>query len=331
MDQRIFFFKLEGETRKVSVQFLDSVSDLVPLLTSKFADSEVSQDVKFWTVDEKHGVRFQVTNADEIYNGAVLEVVTQKENRPPAHFNEADRSMEGRDRYNPYAEGPGAFDGRGPGRFNDGPGGFFPGEPFSGGFQGNGGFQKPETKLCETHKKKRTLQNLTEQEDGTWICNENSQCKTEGTARESSGGDEVCSLHGKPRTLQNLEKNWDGNWVCIDGSRCKVAGFGMRGGYGRFRGRGGFGGGFGPPRGWRGFRRGRGFGRGRGRGYGKGFGGRGRGFGKGFGGRRGGFRGNRRGGGRGLRCSEHGKTRTEANMRSDGCGGWVCLPNSQCK
>jgi len=326
MGERIFFFKLDGETRKVAVPFLDCVSDLIPLLTSKYTDSDISEDAKFWTIDEQHGVRFQVTSADEIYNGAVLEVVTQKEKPEQQFFT--DRSTEGRERFNPYGEGRGGFDACGPGRFNEDAMGFREGEPFNGGF-GGGGFGKPDTQTCATHKKKRTLQNLTEQEDGTWVCNEDSQCKTQGAVRERSGEEEVCSIHGKPRTLQNLERNWDGNWVCIDGSQCKVAaptmrgfGSGMRGGYGRFRG--GFGGGFGPSRGWRGSRRGRGFGRG-GRG-------RGRGYGGGFRGRFGRSRGNnRRGGGRGLRCSEHGKTRTEANLRSDGCGGWVCLPNSQCK
>jgi len=291
MGERIFFFRLNGETRKVSAPFIDCMSDLIPLLCNKYPDSDITQDEKFWTTDEQHGVRFQVTSPEEIYNGAVLEVTQKEETAHPL----LDISSEGPERLNPYGEERGGWDVRGPGSSMP----FQEGEPFNGR-----GFGNPNSKTCATHKKQRTLQNLTEQEDGTWICNENSQCKTQGTVRERSGEEEMCSVHGKLRTLQNLVRNWNGNWVCSGGSRCKVAtpvmrgfGFGRRGGYGRSRGSRGFFGGFGPPRGWHGFRRGN----------------------------------NRRGASRGLRCSEHGKTRSKANMRSDDCGGWVCLPNSQCK
>jgi len=298
MCERIFFFKLNGETRKVSAPFLDCLSDLVPLLSNKYPDSDISQDEQFWTIDEQHGVRFQVTSPEEIYNGAVLEVVTQKEQTAQ------DISNEGRERLDPHGEERGGYDVFGPGSFDKNPMLFQEGEPFNGKFQGRGGFGKPNMETCATHEKQRTMQNLTEQEDGTWICNENSQCKVKGAVRERSEGEEMCSIHGKLRTLQNLARNWEGNWACTGGSRCKVAapvmrgfGFGRRGGYGRFRGSGGFFRGMGPPRGWRGFRRGN----------------------------------NRRGAPQGLRCSEHGKNRSKANLRSDDCGGWVCLPNSQCK
>jgi len=360
MAERLFFFQVDGDTRKVAVPYLDSVSDLIPLLTSKYTDKDISQDPEFWTKDKKFGVRFQISTPDDIYNGAVLEVVTREGKPSESNFEESNRSsVGGPNRYNPYpqgpggyqASGPGGYHAGGPGGYDDGPGGFHGDGPFQGGPDQNGfggmgnNFQEPQradVQECATHKKQRTIQNLTLAEDGTWTCNPNSQCKTETSA--GSGGEEVCSVHGKSRTMPNLQQGRDGKWTCMEGSRCKVSnpmgggpGGRMRGGYGggygQFPGSNGYGG-FGPPRGFRGgFRRGRGRGRGRGPSYGRG------GYGGGYGPRLGGFgggnfRGGRGGGGRGgggLLCTVHNKSRTQANLRSDGCGGWVCLPTSQCK
>jgi len=355
MAERLFFFQVNGDTRKVTVPYLDSVSDLVPLLTSKYTDKEISQDPEFWTTDKKFGVRFQISGPEDIYNGAVLEVITREGKPTESSYEESNRSSAGGpNRYNPYPQGPGGFQAGGPGGYQggpgmfhgEGPGGFRGNGPFPGGFPGGpqsgyggiGGpeFQetpRPNVQTCATHKKQRTIQNLSQQEDGTWVCNPTSQCKTESSA--GAGGEEVCITHGKSRTLPNLEQDDDGNWTCIEGSRCKTSNQmnnrrrgGYGGGYGQFPG--GYGGGF-FSRGFRGgFRGRRGGGRGRGRGYGRGYGG---GYGpRPFRGGRGQFSRNARGrGGGGMVCSAHGKTRTQANMQPNGSGGWVCLPTSQCK
>jgi len=368
MAERLFFFHLDGDVRKVLVPYLDSLSDLVPLLTSKYIGKEISQEPHFWIKDKESGALNQITSPDDIYNGAVLEVVSHEGRPPEFNYEGSNNGFGGPNRYNPYPQGPGVY---------QGPGGFGAPEAFAGGsFQpegpfNGGGFQgapnqsaggRTETKMCATHKKQRTLQNLTQQEDGTWVCNEMSECKTQSSF-QSGGGEEICSIHGKTRTKQNLEQSWDGRWMCLETNRCKMPEpterrrrrGRSRGGYGQFPNRGyggsfsggygggyggfgpprggppGYGGAFGPPRGW-GFGRGRG--RGRGRGYGRGYGG---GFGPRLGGgARGGYGG---GGFRGrdnrnrelLVCSAHGKSRSQNNLRPDDNGGWVCIPSSECK
>jgi len=312
MAEKFFFFTLDGETRKVSVPFLDSVSDLVPLLTSKFPDSEISQQPEFWTRDEKYGVNFQITTPEDIPDGAVLWVVNKEKSAESIKPSAKDSCQ---------YEGVGGVNAAEPGA--SGPSGFNAGVAFNGGLNQGGfygiGSQEPlrrDVQICCTHQKRRTMQNLTQQEDGTWVCNADSECKTESSF--TVGGEEqTCSRHGKSRTVQNLEQNDDGEWVCLRSSRCKTAGSGpprrrggRGGGYGQFSRPSGYGGGFGPYRGFR-----SGFIPGQRCGYGSGFGAR-----------------NQRGGSRGrFQCSVHGKTRTEANLRSDGSGGWQCLPTSECK
>jgi len=371
MAERLFFFHLDGDVRKVIVPYLDSLSDLIPLLTSKYIGKEISQEPHFWIKDKESGALAQITSPDDIYNGAVLEVVSHEGRPPEFNYEGSNNGFGGPNRYNPYPQGPGVY--QDPGGFcapesfgGPIPGGFQPEGPFNGGFQGgsNQSAGKPEVKMCATHKKQRTMQNLTQQEDGTWVCSEGNECKTQSSF-QSGGGEEICSIHGKSRTKQNLEQSWDGRWICLETNRCKMPnpterrrrrGRGRsRGGYGLFSNPGygggppggygggyggfgpprggppGYGGGFGPPRGGWGYGRGRG--RGRGRGYGRGYGG---GFGPRLGGGRGGYGGgafNRRDNRNRelLVCKTHGKTRSQNNLRPDVDGGWVCIPSSECK
>jgi len=377
MAERLFFFHLDGDVRKVSVPHLDSLSDLIPLLSSKYSGREITQEPQFWIRNKENGIQAQVTSPDEIYNGAVLEVVTH-EGRPMEFNHEGlNNRLGGQNRYNPYPQGPSGFpvpDGFGaPGAFGGpigfvdgpGPGGFQPEGPFNVGYQGgpapvNNG--RPDLQMCATHKKQRTIQNLTQQEDGTWVCNEMSQCKTQ-SSNQAGGSLETCSIHGKPRTKQNLEQSWDGRWICLETNRCKMGappekrrrrrgefreghgqfpgpGYGggppgYGGGYGGFGpprgGPPGYGGAFGPTRGGWGF--GRGLGRGRGRGYGRGYGG---GFGPRLGSGRGGYGGGAFRGRTNNRynlhvCKIHGKPRSQNNLRTDESGGWICIPTSECK
>jgi len=194
MAEKHFFFEVDGDTRKVSVPFLDSVSDLVPLLASKYSDMHLPEQTEFWTKDQKFGVKFQITSAEDIYNGAVLEVVTHREQAADSNHQEVSWSESGGvQSHNPYLQAPGAYlasesgyaDGdHGPGGicssggFNDAAGEFNANGPMQLGFNTNvyGGLASSyhhhgqsgtETQNCSLHNKKRTLQNLTQKEDGT--------------------------------------------------------------------------------------------------------------------------------------------------------------------
>lgn len=151
--------------------------------------------------------------------------------------------------------------------------------------------------------------NLSKNNDGEWVCNPSSKCKTESTL---AGGEQTCSIHNKVRTLPNLEKNKKGEWICVMGARCKVQKkFDSDGGFneGNRRGRRSafvpsyrsFNGRHSPYSRGRGFRGGRG------------------------------SRGNwSMGTNRNQVCSLHGKERTLNNLINDG-GRWVCDPLSQCR
>lgn len=95
-----------------------------------------------------------------------------------------------------------------------------------------------DVRRCSVHNKERTLMNLSKNDEGNWVCNPESQCKTASTL---ALGEETCSIHNKVRTLPNLKKNNNGKWVCVEGARCKVQkkndgfGGGFRGGFGRGR------------------------------------------------------------------------------------------------
>jgi len=291
MEGRLFFFELDGDTRKVNViSQMSTMSDVMDILIKKYNDREMdmSNGAEFWTKDDRFGVKHQVTNPSDIKNGAVLEVIF---NSPSTY----DRSSGAR-RWEPYpSSGYAAPSGYGG----------FPGGPDMSMSRG----PKPGVQVCSIHKKQRTLQNLTKNEEDQWECTPDSQCKTQATL---GGSMHVCSLHGKNRTLSNLEENADGNWVCIEGNRCIVTGRGepkgrFRGDYGNFSAGLGYGGGFGRSAGHR-----------------AGLGSLGDDFGR-WGGRRIQPRS------KGIVCSIHGKRRSGPNLRSNGSGGWVCLPNSKCR
>jgi len=133
-------------------------------------------------------VKFQISSPDDIYEGAVLEVVTHFEKAVDCNL----RSSIGVHRNNPYPQASGTYqesgsgysDGyNGPvvnqssGGFNDAPGEFHDCGPFQTGNQnGYGGLASsyqdhqqsgPVIQNCSLHNKKRTIQNLTQQEDGT--------------------------------------------------------------------------------------------------------------------------------------------------------------------
>jgi len=96
------------------------------------------------------------------------------------------------------------------------------------------------------------MQNLVQKDDGTWVCNSASQCKTERINRVK-GQEKMCRRHGKLRTLRNLKQDDNGEYTCLNSSRCKGAdpvgtgGVGYGGGYRRFSE---YGGGFGRQRGY---------------------------------------------------------------------------------
>jgi len=137
-------------------------------------------------------VKFQIGSPDDIYNGAVLEVVTHCEKTVDSNQMDVLRSNIGEVHHNnpypresgPYlAAGSGYSDGyHGPGAnwsssgFNEGHGEFHDSGPQQTGINGYGGLASsyqqhqqsgPETQNCSVHNKKRTLQNLMQQLDGT--------------------------------------------------------------------------------------------------------------------------------------------------------------------
>jgi len=163
------------------------------MFTNKFRDAEFGGDIEFWSKDQKFGVRFKISSADEIYNGAVLEVITPaKKDKVPT--TEVTCGPDSRvDSFSNKAEWPGSR----------------PPVPIS------------DVMLCSVHKKRRTLMNLMKDDDDNWVCVPDSVCKT-GTS--SNTREQTCSIHGKVRTLSNLQKK-NGEWVCLQRAQCK--GFGV--------------------------------------------------------------------------------------------------------
>jgi len=333
MKGRLFFFDLDGDVRKVSVPSLDCIGDLISHLRSKYSLKNITrEDPEFWTKDEKLGKRFKITRIEEITNGAVLEVI-KREEKPSEAKQEWAKWL---DELGPYRWNPKnhALDTsldarlgarlRNRRRFADSPTKSNRDRPLSGGSNEKIIWTgRPDSRICATHNKQRTLPNLNRQSDGTWRCVEHSQCKTGGSPTFQGGAiEQVCSVHRKSRTLQNLEIGSDGKWVCIEGSRCITAfkDSGTRRGYGKVAGASAE---YGAAR--RELSRERGAERGS--------------MNEGavgtvsgpshnlYGGGRYKLRSNRRT----LKCIIHGKIRTAANLRSDGCGGLVCLPTSRCR
>jgi len=335
MTGKLFFFDLEGDVRKVSAPSLDCISDLISLLRNKYSAIDISQeDPEFWITDKKLGTRFRITSTEEINNGAVLEVIPSEKKSSDANQDWSSwLAALGPYRWNPNKH---VLDStlvsrlrgsrlRSRRKFGDRPSKSPRDRPLSGESNWkNGRSWRPDVRTCATHKKQRTLPNLRRQEDGTWTCVEHSRCRTGGSAGEEAGDrEQVCSIHGKSRTLKNLEKSWDGSWICLKESRCIVASKDSDAieGYGKFSGP--------SSRESGGLRRERKQGRGGERGS-RIRGGLGTVSGSSqdlYGGGRFKLRSNRRA----LKCIIHGKTRTATNLRSDGCGGLVCLPSSQCR
>jgi len=140
MQERVFFFQFEGDTRKVQVPNLDSLSDLIPLVISKYADKNISHDPVFFTKDNS-GVRFEISTHNDIYDGAIVEVMSRE-------LMESNRSGRGgRDRYEPYPQGRGGYQASGTGHAG-GPDGFNDGHAVGPDmFNGGGQFQSgPENK-----------------------------------------------------------------------------------------------------------------------------------------------------------------------------------------
>jgi RNA recognition motif-containing protein len=81
MAEKIFFFDVEGDTRKVT-QHLTSVEDLLPLFKEKYSDEQIdATNVKFWTKDKTYQIRHKIETLNDIYDGAVLEVTTGSDNK----------------------------------------------------------------------------------------------------------------------------------------------------------------------------------------------------------------------------------------------------------
>jgi len=84
VDQKLFFFNLEGDTRKVTcfTNELGSLADLVPMVQHKFGDKTVSTtNLEFWTTDQAYNVRHKLDSVDDIYDGAVIEVTNQQKRK----------------------------------------------------------------------------------------------------------------------------------------------------------------------------------------------------------------------------------------------------------
>jgi len=75
-NEKVFFFKHEGDTRKITDESIDSLEDLIQVFHSKFKDKAIPKDgLEYWTTDKTYGVRHIIETPDDIYDGAVVEVV----------------------------------------------------------------------------------------------------------------------------------------------------------------------------------------------------------------------------------------------------------------
>jgi len=106
--------------------------------------------------------------------------------------------------------------------------------PF-GGYPGSyGKFQGPQQgrwistgygggPFCSVHGKKRTMQNLTRNHMGEWVCQQGSRCKMMAGDQLRNGTEiKICTVHGKQRSESNMELNEENEWVCLEKYRCKV-------------------------------------------------------------------------------------------------------------
>jgi len=72
---------------------------------------------------------------------------------------------------------------------------------------------------CVLHGKKRSLNVLDAQEDGSYRCKADSEC-----IKSVSNEKNMCCQHNKLRAVEVLQQESDGKWVCKPGSRCKGSG-----------------------------------------------------------------------------------------------------------
>jgi len=83
--EKLFFFNLEGDTRKVTCfeSELQSLHDLIPMVQNKFGGDKIvlPSNLEFWTTDQAYGVRHKLDSLQDIYNGAVVEVVNQQKRK----------------------------------------------------------------------------------------------------------------------------------------------------------------------------------------------------------------------------------------------------------
>jgi len=83
-EEKLFFFNLEGDTRKVTCfgSELGSLADLVPMAQNKYGDKiATSTNLEFWTTDQAYNVRHKLDSLEDIYDGAVIEVVNQQKRK----------------------------------------------------------------------------------------------------------------------------------------------------------------------------------------------------------------------------------------------------------
>jgi len=81
---KLFFFNLDGDTRKVTcfANELGSLADLIPMVQNKFGDKNVvTANIEFWTTDQSYGVRHKLDSLQDIYDGAVIEIMTQQKRK----------------------------------------------------------------------------------------------------------------------------------------------------------------------------------------------------------------------------------------------------------
>lgn len=74
--------------------------------------------------------------------------------------------------------------------------------------------------MCTLHKRVRTFENLKQNDEGQWVCNPEVQCQVAVVKEEAEML--MCSVHQRLRTSENLSKNPGGEWVCNAGCRCQL-------------------------------------------------------------------------------------------------------------
>lgn len=103
----MFFFNYCDDTRKVTCGASDigSIEDLVPLFTNKYSDKSVpSASIEFWTTDKTYGVRHKIEGPEDIYDGAIIEVV--QENAATNQKRMREDSYQGNETKRPRTTGP---------------------------------------------------------------------------------------------------------------------------------------------------------------------------------------------------------------------------------